>query len=139
MSIPSRQIHNVLNAYSHKLSREVFPGGDGPADRMPISPRWKRQAVVEKLAVEIVDKLIRFRIGAQKRDRTGHHSPAEPAKIDEPVKSGEKSLIYHIIDGNNIKCTREISSVDFCSLFGAADKSKPVERKKTDLTPAGNV
>jgi len=119
MPIPSHHIHNVLTAYSHRLNREISAVGDEPADEVFVSLHKKRQTVLEKVLVEMADRLIRFGIDTPKKVRPGGRSPADPEKNDPAEKPGEKSLIYNVIDKNDMKSTREISSADFSSLFGA--------------------
>jgi len=65
MQIPSYQIQNVLKVYSRQLSqgkmlsRNKFGTANNvSADSVSISSEGKRQAIVDKVAANIVDKII---------------------------------------------------------------------------------
>ena len=61
MQIPSYQIQNVLKVYSRQLSQGKIPGRNNianankiSADSVTISPEGKRQAIIDKVASNIV-------------------------------------------------------------------------------------
>ncbi len=64
MQIPSYQIQNVLKVYSRQLSqgkiltRNKFSDTKVSADSVTISSEGKRQAIIDKVAASIVDKII---------------------------------------------------------------------------------
>ncbi|WP_022664532.1 DVU0524 family FlgM-associated protein [Desulfospira joergensenii] len=65
MQIPSYQIQNVLKVYSRQLSQgkiltrnKFISSNEASADSVSISSEGKRQAIIDKVAANIVDKII---------------------------------------------------------------------------------
>ena len=64
MHIPSYQIQNVLKVYSKQLSQQKFLAKNKvlqqnttSADSVTLSSKGKRQAIIEKVATSIIDKI----------------------------------------------------------------------------------
>jgi hypothetical protein len=64
MHIPSYQIQNVLKVYSKQLSQQKFLAKNKTlaqntpsADTVTISSEGKRQAIIDKVATNIIDKI----------------------------------------------------------------------------------
>jgi hypothetical protein len=64
MHIPSYQIQNVLKVYSKQLSQQKFLAKNKTlaqntpsADNVTISSKGKRQAIIDKVATNIIDKI----------------------------------------------------------------------------------
>ncbi|MCD4721535.1 MAG: hypothetical protein K8S13_16985 [Desulfobacula sp.] len=118
MQIPSYQIQNVLKVYSRQLSqgkrlnRNKFSSPDKTsADSVTISSEGKRQAIIDKVATNIVDKII-----------TEGPKEKNEAKITDQIQKelGKKinftknknQFTYTAIDENNQKITHTLSVED---------------------------
>lgn len=118
MQIPSYQIQNVLKVYSRQLSqgkmlsRGKFAGSENvSADNVTISSEGKRQAIIEKVAASIVDRII----------TEGPREQSEKEITDQIEKELGKKIIfskarnqftYTVVDGNNTKITHTLSVED---------------------------
>lgn len=118
MQIPSYQIQNVLKVYSRQLSqgrllsRNKF-GSDNrvSADSVNISTEGKRQAIIDKVASGIVDRIITE--GPKEKDDeqiTGQIEKELGKKID--FSKGKSQFTYTTVDDNNNKETRTLSVED---------------------------
>lgn len=129
MQIPSYQIQNVLKVYSRQLSqgkmlsRNKF-GVDNKlsADSVTISSEGKRQAIIEKVAANIVDRIITE--GPKEENEAQITDQIEKElgkKID--FNRGKKQFTYTSIDNNNNRVTQTLSVED----------SKFVVKRMTEL------
>jgi len=91
MFVPSYQMHNVLNVFSKQLRDNMIPGNKKntfeklPADQVSLTPESKRQATIEKVSNDIIEKITR--LGSQTRS---DQEPSERAK--EGVESSTESV-----------------------------------------------
>lgn len=118
MQIPSYQIQNVLKVYSRQLSqgkllnRNKF-GADNKvsADSVSISTEGKRQAIIDKVAASIVDRII-TEGPKEKNDEqiTDQIEKELGKKID--FSKGKNQFTYTTVDENNNKVTRTLSVED---------------------------
>ena len=118
MQIPSYQIQNVLKVYSRQLSqgkllsRNKF-GSDNKvsADSVSISSEGKRQAIIDKVATSIVDRII-TEGPKEKNDEqiTDQIEKELGKKID--FSKGKNQFTYTTVDENNNKITHTLSVED---------------------------
>jgi len=118
MQIPSYQIQNVLKVYSRQLSqgkllsRNKF-GSDNKvsADSVSISTEGKRQAIIDKVASGIVDRII-TEGPKEKNDEqiTDQIEKELGKKID--FSKGKNQFTYTAVDENNNKVTQTLSVED---------------------------
>lgn len=118
MQIPSYQIQNVLKVYSRQLSqgkllsRNKFgPDNKVSADSVNISTEGKRQAIIDKVAADIVDRII-TEGPKEKNDEqiTDQIEKELGKKID--FSKGKNQFSYISIDENNNKEPRTLSVED---------------------------
>lgn len=118
MQIPSHQIHNVLKVYSKQLSqtrvieRQKALGKSTKSDQINISAEGKRQAIIDKVATDIVERItssgpqdeIEQAIITKLEDEIGQ-------SIDFKANQGENEgyqnneFVFNVIDGDNEKTT----------------------------------
>lgn len=120
MQIPSYQIQNVLKVYSRQFSHGKLLGknkfSDGnkvSADSVSISSEGKRQAIIDKVANNIVDKIITEGPNENERDETKITDQIEKElgkKID--FNKGRNQFTYTSIDENNNKVVQTLSVED---------------------------
>ena len=118
MQIPSYQIQNVLKVYSRQLSqgkllsRNKF-GSDNKvsADSVSISSEGKRQAIIDKVATSIVDRII-TEGPKEKNDEqiTDQIEKELGKKID--FSKGKNQFTYTTVDEDNNKITHTLSVED---------------------------
>ncbi len=118
MQIPSYQIQNVLKVYSKQLSqgkmlsRSKF-GVDNKvsADSVTISSEGKRQAIIEKVATNIVDKIITEGPKEENEAQIAEQIEKELGKKIDFTK-GKTQFTYTTIDAENNKSTQTLSVED---------------------------
>ncbi|MFH2090850.1 MAG: DVU0524 family FlgM-associated protein [Pseudomonadota bacterium] len=129
MQIPSYQIQNVLKVYSRQLSqgkilsRNKFGSADKiSADSVSISSEGKRKAIIDKVAANIVDRIITE--GPKEKTEEIITSQIEQElgkKIN--FNKDKNQFTYTVIDENNEKVTHTLSVED----------SKFVVKRMTEL------
>jgi hypothetical protein len=118
MQIPSYQIQNVLKVYSRQfsqgklLSKNKFSDANKvSADSVSISSEGKRQAIIDKVAGNIVDKIITE--GPKEQDEAQITDQIEKElgkKID--FTKGRNQFTYTSVDENNNKVVQTLSVED---------------------------
>ena len=111
MQIPSYQMHNVLNVYRKQftrneiLERQKAADAQAPGDQVSLSTEGKRQAIIEKVSAEIVERITNF--GPQEavdHEIVNQLEQDTGAKVDFG-NSKNSEFIYNFIDSNNEKAT----------------------------------
>ncbi len=139
MFVPSYQMHNVLNVYSKQLRQNITSGQKKalseklPADKVSLTPEAKRQATIEKVSKDILDKITRLgtRNGAD-------HQPAEQAKpgVEKEIAAdgeNETTFVFNVIDTINEKRRSTLSVEDSKFLIKRLEQlSKEVSDKKME-------
>jgi len=118
MQIPSYQIQNVLKVYSRQLSQgkilsknKFANTGKISADSVTISSEGKRQAIIDKVASNIVDRIITE--GPKEKNEAKITSQIEKEfgkKIN--FTKDKNQFTYTKIDENNQKITHTLSVED---------------------------
>ena len=129
MQIPSYQIQNVLKVYSRQLSqgkilsRNKFGNTNSvSADSVSISSEGKRKAIIDKVAANIVDRIITE--GPKEKSEEIITSQIEKELGKKINFSKDKNqFTYTVIDENNEKATHTLSVED----------SKFVVKRMTEL------
>ena len=118
MQIPSYQIQNVLKVYSKQLSqgkilsKNKFANTDKiSVDSVTISPEGKRQAIIDKVALDIVNRIITE--GPKKKTEEKVFRPIEKELGKKINFTKEKNqFTYTKIDANNKKTIHTLSVED---------------------------
>ena len=118
MQIPSYQIQNVLKVYSRQFSQgklldknKFNDANMVSADNVNISSEGKRQAIIDKVANNIVDKIINE--GPNEKDQTQIIDQIEKElgkNID--FTKGRNQFTYTSVDENNNKVVQNLSVED---------------------------
>ncbi len=130
MQIPSYQIQNVLKVYSRQLSqgkilsRSNKFGTDikASADSVTISSEGKRQAIIDKVAANIVDRIITEGPKEKTEEKITTQIEEELGKKINFAKD-KNQFTYTVIDEDNQKITHTLSVED----------SKFIVRRMTEL------
>ena len=118
MHISSYQMHNVLNVYRKQFTRNELSQrqstGDveAPGDRVSLSSEGKRQAIIEKVTAEIVERITNF--GPQE---ALDHEIINQLEQDTGATvnfgdSNNSEFIYNFIDAKNEKASGTLSIND---------------------------
>ncbi|MCP3955365.1 MAG: hypothetical protein GY697_24555 [Desulfobacterales bacterium] len=111
-------MHNVLADYTKRLEKNRVSGSKHPAgaksvvDRINISVGGKRQAVIDKVAANIIDRITQFgpqdeidrEIVKQLKDEMG----AEGKFKDQ----GSVEFVFNVIDSGTDKTTNKLTAED---------------------------
>ncbi|MBU1341071.1 MAG: hypothetical protein KKE44_07750 [Proteobacteria bacterium] len=129
MQIPSYQIQNVLKVYSRQLSQGKILSRNKfgitnktSADSVTISSEGKRQAIIDKVAANIVDRIITEGPKEKNEEKITSQIEKELGKKINFTKD-KNQFTYTVIDENNQKITHTLSVED----------SKFIVRRMTEL------
>ena len=130
MQIPSHQIHNVLKVYSKQLSqtrvieRQKALGKSVKSDKINISAEGKRQAIIDKVATDIVERIthsgpkdeIEQEIVNKLEDEIGQSIDFKANQSDN-TEYQNNEFIFNVIDGDNEKTTATLRVNDTSPLI----------------------
>ena len=139
MFVPSYQMHNVLNVYSRQLRHNMTSANKKslseklPADQVSLTPEGKRQATIERVSKDILEKISRLgsrsRVDQQPTERAKDGVEKETAADD--VK--ETTFVFNVIDTINQKRRNTLSVEDSSFLIKRLEQlSKEEGDKKTE-------
>ena len=118
MQIPSYQIQNVLKVYSRQLSQGKILGKGKfntankiSADNVTISSEGKRKAIIDKVAANIVDRIITEGPKEKTEEKITNQIEKELGKKINFAKE-KNQFTYTVIDENNEKVTHTLSVED---------------------------
>jgi methionyl-tRNA formyltransferase len=119
MQIPSYQIQNVLKVYSKQLSQgkilsrnsKFGVANKASADSVTISSEGKRQAIIDKVAANIVDRII---TEGPKKENEAQITDQIERELGKKINfSKDKTqFTYTTIDDDNNKTTKTLSVED---------------------------
>ena len=119
MHIPSYQIQNVLKVYSKQLSQQKFLAksktlqqNTTSADSVTISSKGKRQAIIEKVATNIIDRITMEGPREQVEEIITSQIEQELGKKINFTNKKENQFTYTYIDENDKKATKSLSIED---------------------------
>ena len=138
MFVPSYQMHNVLNVYSKQLRQNMVSEGNNKmpekpqSDRINISPEGKRQATIEKVSKDIVDKISRYGTLTETRQQITEYTNINSDNGDLPDKTENKTFVFNAIDSINQKSKTTLSVDDSSFLIQRLEQlAKKASDKKT--------
>jgi hypothetical protein len=139
MFVPSYQMHNVLNVYSRQLRQNIASSnnkktaGRQPADQVSLTTGGKREATIEKVSKDIVNKITKFGSLNKTRYRVTE-SAKDKAEIETAAGNENKTtFVFNVIDDINKKITNTLSVEDPGFLIRQFEQiSKDAEEKKTE-------
>ncbi|UCD78037.1 MAG: hypothetical protein JSW26_21900 [Desulfobacterales bacterium] len=118
MYVPSYQMHNVLNVYSKQLRQNVSSSKKNTTpektltDQVNLTAEGKRQAMIEKVSKDILNKITRFGSLAETRRRISEAAKTI-SQIEAPADEKKKTtFVFNAIDSINQKITNSLSVED---------------------------
>ena len=120
MQIPSYQIQNVLKVYSKQLtqgkllakSKAAGRGTPPSADSVTISAKGKRQAIIDKVADNIVNRITTEGPNEHLEAQIAQQIEKEVGKKINFPRNNENQFTYTHVDENNEKVTKTLSVED---------------------------
>ncbi len=139
MYVPSYQMHNVLNVYSKQLRQNMvseeknkMPQKPQP-DKISLSPEGKRQATIEKVSKDILDKISRYSSPDGTRRQISEYAKIISDKDTLPPKTENKTFVFNAIDSINQKSTNTLSVDDSSFLIQRLEElAKKASDKKME-------
>ena len=109
MYVHSYQIHNVLNVYRKQLSQKIGSNGAQSQkqavvkEQVNVSDDGQRQAIMDKVSADIVDKIARR--GAENRfeETQGQYLNHSKGRNPDLAETRNAEFTYTVIDENNNK------------------------------------
>ena len=138
MNVPSYQMHNVLNVYSKQLKQNVSSGNNNPTERTPtdrvnLTPEGKRQATIEKVSKDILNKITRFGSLTETRQSITEDNGKIPHNESPADEKQETTFVFNAIDSINQKITNTLSVEDSGFLIQKLEQlAKESGNKKTE-------
>jgi hypothetical protein len=138
MYVPSYQMHNVLNVYSKQLRQNMATQRKNKMplqpqeDRLKLTSEGKRQAMIEKVSKDILDKISRY--GTLKEDRQPITEHLEMPSNEETSlhKPENKTFVFNEIDAVDQKNKNTLSVNDSSFLI---QKLEQLAKKASDKKP----
>ena len=136
MFVPSYQMHNVLNVYSKQLRHNMTSANKKnlseklPTDQVSLTPEGKRQATIEKVSKDILEKI------TQLGSRNGvDQQPTERAKdgVEKETTADdgkETTFVFNVIDTINQKRKNTLSVEDSSFLIKRLEQLSKEESDK---------
>jgi hypothetical protein len=139
MYVPSYQMHNVLNVYSKQLrhnmtSEQKTQTPERPAaDRVSLTVEERRQATIEKVSKDIIDKITRCGSLTETRGRITQPARGDSEKAALSGKAQIAEFVFNAIDSINNKQTNTLSVEDSSFLIHRLEQlAKEAGGKKTE-------
>ena len=139
MFVPSYQMHNVLNVYSRQLRHNMASANKKslseklPSDQVSLTPEGKRQATIERVSKDILEKISRLgsRNGVDQQPMERAKDGVEKETTADDGK--ETTFEFNVIDTINEKRRNTLSVEDSSFLIKRLEQlSKEEGEKKTE-------
>jgi hypothetical protein len=101
-------------------------------DRVRLTPEGKRQATIEKVSKDILDKISRYGSLNETRQRNTEHTNVNSDNDTLPHKVENKTFVFNAIDTINKKRTNTLSVDDSSFLIQRLEQSA---KKASDKKP----
>jgi hypothetical protein len=128
MYVPSYQMHNVLNVYSKQLRQNMVLEGKNKlpqqrqTDRVNLTSVGNRQATIEKVSRDILNKISRYGSLKDSRQQVYERKTVDIKEEALPEKAENKTFVFNAIDTINKKSTNTLSVDDSSFLIQRLDQ-----------------
>jgi hypothetical protein len=128
MQVSSYQMHNVLECFGRRLSR--MRKNEKPAEGLPkkiadeqaLSPESSRQATMEKISRQVLDKVTDVAALSLSRGKTLPESPENGGHTAAAPDPAETEFTFNVIDAINRKRTSRLVMGDPAALIRRLDR-----------------
>ena len=138
MYVPSYQMHNVLNVYSKQLRQNMAARRKNNVPQKPqvtkfkLTPEGKRQATIEKVSKDILNKISRYGALKEVRQRNTEHVKVSSNGETALHKPENKTFVFNEIDAIDQKSKNTLSVNDSSFLI---EKFEQLAKKANDKKP----
>jgi len=118
MEIPTYQIHRVMKVYTKQLSqskmleRQKALGKKPLMDKINISAEGKRQAIIDKVASDVVQRITNFGPRDEFDQEIVDRLEDEIGRKVDFQKAQDTKFVFNVIDDKNEKRTNTLSVED---------------------------
>ena len=118
MHVPDYQMHNVINVYSKQLRQNVAKKRRNKVlqrprmDPIKIRPEGKRQATIEKVSRDILEKISQYGALKEYRQQITDHAKVSLNEEAPLHKSESKNFVFNEINAINQKSKNSLSVND---------------------------
>jgi len=118
MYVPSYQMHNVLNVYSKRLRQNMATKTKNKVPQNPqvgrvkLTPEGKRQATIEKVSKDILNKISRYGTLKENRQINTEHVKVSSNGETALHKPENKNFVFNEIDAIDQKSKNTLSVND---------------------------
>lgn len=115
MEIPTYQIHKVMKVYTRQLSqskmleKQKALAGKSSMDKINISVEGKRQAIIEKVASDVVERITSFGPKDEFDQEIVDKLEQEIGGKVEFKQNKSSTFVFNVIDSENNKTTNTVS------------------------------
>lgn len=118
MEIPTYQIHKVMKVYTRQLTqtkmleRQKAHGKKPSADRITLSAEGKRQAIIDKVAADVVERITNFGPRDEFDQEIVDRLEGEIGQKIAFRSTRQSEFVFNVIDEENNKKTSTLSVED---------------------------
>jgi len=115
VEIPTYQIHKVMKVYTRQLSqskmleKQKALAGKSSMDKINISVEGKRQAIIEKVASDVVERITSFGPKDEFDQEIVDKLEQEIGGKVEFKQNKSSTFVFNVIDSENNKTTNTVS------------------------------
>jgi len=115
VEIPTYQIHKVMKVYTRQLSqskmleKQKAVAGKSSMDKINISAEGKRQAIIEKVASDVVERITSFGPKDEFDQEIVDKLEQEIGGKVEFKQNKSSTFVFNVIDSENNKTTNTVS------------------------------
>jgi hypothetical protein len=128
MQVSSYQMHNVLECFGRRLSR--MRKNEKPAEGLPkkiadeqaLSPESSRQATMEKISRQVLNKVTDAAALSLSQEKTVPESPENGGNAAAAPDPAETEFTFNVIDAINRKRTSRLAMGDPATLIRRLDR-----------------
>lgn len=138
MQVSSYQMHNMLECYSKKLSRAstsakpAEAGSKKKTEEVVWSPESSRQATMEKICRQVLDKVEDVVALSRSREKTPAELPEPDGDAPDADEPAATEFTFNVIDSINRKRTSRMAVGDPAALIRRLDQM--AEKASTSKT-----
>ena len=128
MNVPSYQMHNVLNVYSKQLKQNLASADKTSTptkpkgDRVELTPEVKRQATIEKVSRDILNKIASYGSHHTSRERIPEQASMSASQSTPSANVENRTFVFNAIDAINKKSKNSLSVDDSSFLIQHLDQ-----------------
>ncbi|MFH1985937.1 MAG: DVU0524 family FlgM-associated protein [Pseudomonadota bacterium] len=123
MVVTSYQIQNVIADYSKRIGRNRQPRTGkaedprAPRDKLSLSVEGKREAVIDRVAANIIDRITRYGPQEDVDHQIVDQLRDEIQRDGKQIDGSALEFVFNVVDGTRAKQTNTLSAKDSSSML----------------------